>query len=134
MLVTDWSKYAPYFRPGEFRCQCGCGKSSMHVDFMDLLLSLRLEYGKPMEVTSGYRCPEHNVAVSSTGPGGPHTTGRAADFHVTRGEAYLVSKLAFAKGFTGIGWNQKGGFLGRFVHLDTLPAYADVPRPTIWTY
>ncbi len=93
---------------------------------------LRHRYGKPLIVTSGYRCPVHNAAVSHTGRTGPHTTGQAADFRVDRGDAYRLLKVALEMGFTGIGIQQKGG--GRFIHLDTLPNDDGQPRPTIWSY
>jgi hypothetical protein len=41
-------------------------------------------------------------------------------------------RLALAKGFTGIGVQQKGG--GRFIHLDNLPNGPGQPRPTVWSY
>lgn len=104
----------------------------MDTTFLQELDDLRHEYGKPLKVTSGYRCPTHNAAVSSTGTTGPHTTGRAADLAVDRADAYRLAKLAFARGFTGIGFQQKSS--GRFLHLDTLPNAPNQPRPTIWSY
>lgn len=119
-----------YFKIEEFACS-HCGQNLIDSQFVQELDDLRHEYGKPMKVTSGYRCPTHNAKVSSTGTNGPHTFGRAADIAVDRGDAYRLAKLAFARGFTGIGLQQKGA--GRFIHLDTLPNAAH-PRPTIWSY
>jgi uncharacterized protein YcbK (DUF882 family) len=101
-------------------------------DFMERIEKLRIRYGKPMRVTSAARCPEYNAAVSSTGGKGPHTTGRAIDIGVDRGDAYMVLKLALEAGFTGIGVAQKGS--GRFMHLDDLLNDEGQPRPTIWSY
>jgi uncharacterized protein YcbK (DUF882 family) len=39
---------------------------------------LRDDYGKPMIVTSGYRCPTHNERVGGVS-GSLHTLGRATD-------------------------------------------------------
>jgi zinc D-Ala-D-Ala carboxypeptidase len=116
-----------YFKPSEFNCK-HCGENKMNQGFLDLLDELRGRYGKPMVVSSGYRCPTHNQTVSSTGPNGPHTTGKAVDIAVNRGNAYELAKLAFEMGFSGIGFNQKGE--GRFIHLDTISE----GRPTIWSY
>lgn len=99
---------------------------------MKELDDLRHRYGKPLVVSSGYRCPDHNVKVSSTGRTGPHTTGHAADLLVDRGDAFRLLKIALAMRFTGIGFQQKG--VGRFIHLDDLPNLIGQPRPTIWTY
>lgn len=101
----------------------------MHIDFMDDLQELRQLFGRPMPVTSGYRCSEYNTKVSSTGPNGPHTTGRAVDIGLGGSAAYDLLKLALGRGFTGIGVNQKG--TGRFIHLDKL---TDGPRPNVWSY
>lgn len=93
---------------------------------------LRHRYGKPLVVSSGYRCSRYNAQVSSTGDTGPHTTGLAVDFAVDRGAAFELLHLALSMGFTGIGVQQKGG--GRFLHLDKLPNAPGQPRPTIWSY
>jgi uncharacterized protein YcbK (DUF882 family) len=80
-----------------------------------------------MIVTSGYRCPEHNQNVSSTGPDGPHTTGKAVDIGVSGTDAYDLALLAMQMGVKGIGINQKG--TGRFIHFDFAR-----PQFTIWSY
>lgn len=120
-----------YFRPSEFSCK-HCGANRMQESYLLLLDELRHRYGKPLVVTSGYRCPEYNARVSSTGLRGPHTTGCAADLRVTRTDAYIVLQLALEMGFTGIGVAQKG--TNRFVHLDTLLPAPGRPRPTVWSY
>lgn len=121
-----------YFKLEEFTCKCGCGGNKIDPVFVQKLDTLRGLYGKPLVVTSGYRCPDHNARVSATGRAGPHTTGHAADLAVARGDAYLLLKEALSLGFTGIGVQQKGG--GRFLHLDDLPSAPGQPRPTVWSY
>ena len=121
----------PHFSKGELACRCGCGMLPAQ-DFMDKVETLRVAFGKPLRVTSAARCPEHNSRVSRTGRTGPHTTGRAIDFGVDRGDAYQLASLAFASGFTGIGFQQKGA--GRFLHVDDLPNKPGQPRPTVWSY
>ena len=68
-----------HFALAEFECRCGCGRAEMNATFLAQLDTLRSIYGKPLTVTSGYRCPSYNAKVSSTGMTGPHTTGKAAD-------------------------------------------------------
>ena len=129
-IPPGYWKWGPEFRPQEFVCR-GSGGVKVVPEFMDRLLTLRKKYGKPMTVSSGYRSPEHNVRVSSTGPKGPHTTGRAVDIQIQGSDVLTLTCLAVECGFTGVGWNQKGG--GRFVHLDDLNLPV-APRPTVWTY
>lgn len=120
-----------YFVRSEFACK-HCGENKMDDQFLEELDTLRHEYGAPLVVSSGYRCPDHNSKVSSTGRTGPHTTGRAADLAVDRGNAHKLLRLAMNRGFTGIGVQQKGG--ARFIHLDNLPNAPGQPRPTVWSY
>lgn len=120
-----------HFTLDEFNCQ-HCGRNEMDPHFLLLVDQLRDVYGKPLVVSSGYRCPDHNARVSSTGRTGPHTTGKAADFAISRGPALELLRLAVALPFTGVGVQQRGA--GRFIHLDTIPNAPGSPRPTIWSY
>lgn len=116
-----------HFTRSELQCRCGCGTLRMDPDFMERVESLRLAYGKPLYVTSGYRCPEHNEKASKTGRTGPHTTGKAVDFAVSGPDARLLIGVAVALGFEGIGVAQKGPHPSRFIHLDML-------GERIWSY
>jgi len=129
--VVDWASVR-YFKPFELACRCDCGHEGIQPGLVYLLDRLREVYGKPLIVTSGYRCPQHNQRVSSTGPSGPHTTGLAVDLGVSGREAVTVLRLALSLGFTGIGVQQKGG--GRFLHLDMVPDSHGHKRPWIWSY
>lgn len=121
-----------FFNLDEFKCR-HCGENKIAHDFIDKLDALRQSCGFALPVTSGYRCPVYNAAVSNTGAAGPHTTGRAVDFGLRGVQALTLVQLALSRGvFTGIGLNQKG--VGRFVHLDDLPNGPSQPRPTCWTY
>ena len=122
----DWYKY-PNFSESEFKCK-HCGKVEMQPNFMGELQHLRNAYGKPMIITSGYRCPDHPIEARKAIPGA-HASGQAADIAVQGADAYALLKLAFTLDFTGIGVQQKGG--GRFIHLDTLRL---PPRPNVWSY
>jgi zinc D-Ala-D-Ala carboxypeptidase len=123
----------PHFTQKELACR-HCGDHKINFNFMNQLESLRIEYEHPMMLTSAYRCPEHNAKISSTGIGGPHTTGKAVDIQVCGESAYKLIRLAIKHGFTGIGLCQKGPYEERFVHLDTLTKEDGAPRPRIWTY
>lgn len=101
--------------------------------FLDKLEALRTALGHPLIISSGYRSPEHNVLVSTTGETGPHTTGRAVDIKIYGERAFRMVTMAADLGFTGMGLSQKGEHAHRFVHLDDLAA-PDYPRPMIWSY
>jgi len=122
----DWSK-VPNFKADEFKCS-HCGKNEMKPDFMAKLQALRTTYGKPMRVTSGYRCPQHPIEAKKAAPGA-HASGCACDIGVEGADAHALLTLALGAGFTGIGVQQKG--TGRFIHLDTMTTGV---RPTIWSY
>lgn len=95
---------------------------------MQQLQMLRFAYGKPMRITSGYRCPDHPIEKAKNKPGA-HASGLACDVGVQGAEARELLGLAIKSGFTGIGVQQKGG--GRFLHLDLLEGDN---RPTVWSY
>jgi zinc D-Ala-D-Ala carboxypeptidase len=127
--LWPWDK----FPKREMQCKCGCGAALVDPTFMNRLMQLRRSFGRPMIVSSGYRCPTHNAKVSSTGSNGPHTTGHAVDIAVRGVEALHLIPLAMTFGFTGIGVKQKGG--ERFMHFDDLPNIPSIqPRPHIWSY
>lgn len=121
-----------FFTDAEVKCKCGCEKQQMQPDFMKKLDLLRAHYGKPLHVTSGFRCESYNCKVSTTGPNGPHTTGRAVDISITGPEAFRLVQLALGShSFSGIGIQQTGPHEGRFIHLDDLKGSQ---RPWLWSY
>ena len=85
-----------YFNYKEFWCRCNrCQKGDTGMDIPpggmiggvtenvkalieNVLDPLREKYGKPIRVNSGYRCPNHNLAVGGA-TGSQHLRGEAAD-------------------------------------------------------
>ena len=129
MRKVNWNEYRN-FTEDEFRCR-HTGRCEMDPEFMDRLQGLRIEYGRPMVISSGYRHISHPIEMKKGRPGA-HTFGRAADIAVSHKDAYDLIYLAIQHGFTGIGPKQHGN--GRFVHLDDMEADVGRPRPTIFTY
>ena len=131
-------KSSKHFSESELQCKCGnCEFPGMDANFMDLLEAVRTDpdWNRSMKVSSAYRCPEHNSAVSSTGMTGPHTSGKAIDIQVSGADAHLLLGVAMGYDFSGIGIAQKGPHGSRFIHLDTLVAEETKgPRPWIWSY
>jgi uncharacterized protein YcbK (DUF882 family) len=116
-----------YFKAKEFNCH-HCGKNHMNYAFVTLIDELRHRCGFPFIVTSGYRCPEYNQMVSTTGEDGPHTTGKAVDISVSHEQCTKVLEHALTMPFRGYGLNQKGN--GRFIHIDCVLR----SQRMIWTY
>lgn len=131
-MPTTWNSM--YFTEDELRCQCGCGAAAMDISFMRRLNHVRRELQEAMIISSGYRCPAHNAAVSKTGATGPHTTGHAADIRIYGWAAASLVGIARQLGMSGIGVKQSGPISGRFIHLDDLPNQPWQPRPWIWSY
>lgn len=133
--ADDWRDVRPadwrwaYFTAQELACRQS-GQLLVAPDFLDRLEKLRIAFARPLIVNSGYRTPEHNARVSTTGRDGPHTTGRAVDIAIDGADAFVLVKLALGFGFTGLGVAQKGA--SRFIHLDDLAG--PHPRPRVWSY
>lgn len=122
--------WAPLFLPHEFADRQS-GDLVIDTEFMDKLVLLRNDFRRPMQISSGYRTPEHNNIVSSTGFDGPHTTGGAADILIFGSAAWDLLALAMKHKFSGIGISQKGPQFKRFIHLDNLSLPT---RPWVWSY
>lgn len=128
-IVTDWSKYAPYFTEDEFRCK-HTGKCRMREDYMDKLLAVRIEYGKPMKISSGYRDKTHPIEAKKGGLSGEHTIGTCCDVSVQGAAAVRLLTIALRHGMTRVGVQQKGS--GRFLHIGI--GGGGLPNPTMWSY
>jgi len=125
--MIDYGRY-PHFSAKEFQCS-HCGADGIREGVLAKLQAMRTEYGKPMRITSGYRCPRHPIEVKKSVPGA-HALGLAADIGVEGAEAHRVLALAFKHGFTGVGVQQKG--TGRFIHVDIRSG--ELPGPIVWSY
>lgn len=72
----------PHFQKSEMTCKCGCGLNNTDLRLMQILEQIRSHFGnKPVIITSGCRCPQHNAAVGGV-QGSWHTKGKAADFYI----------------------------------------------------
>lgn len=117
------------FTEDELKCKCGCGESNPNPEFvtlMDKVQILRDLYGKPLEISSAYRCKVHPVEIVKSKPGMHNKA--AVDIKCYGEDALDILELALELDFTGAGINQKGHFDQRFIHLDLRE------NPTIWSY
>lgn len=110
----DATKLSANFRAREFDCKCSgkCNETKIDEQLVGFLQNIREHFGKPVNVTSGYRCAEHNKAVGGAS-GSLHTKGQAADIVIDGVDPLEVAKYAESIGIKGI------GHYDGFVHIDT---------------
>lgn len=107
-----------YFNTKEFECHCGvCEDQIIEESLLLRLEGLREEFGAPITITSGYRCPEYQLKLLEGGKyetvkNSTHCKGMAAD--VTSSLIDRLYSIA-PKYFDSIG----DGRTRKFLHLDT---------------
>lgn len=108
-----------HFNISEFHCKgakCGCTQTLHDPALSAYLQKIREHFGKPLHITSGYRCKQHNEAVGGAA-GSLHTKGQAADFVIGGVKPLEIARYAEKIGVKGIGLY--GPEDGNFVHIDT---------------
>ena len=121
-----------YFNSSEFACKC-CGEIIVSAWLVHLLNKVRESYGKPMIVTSGYRCKKRNKKLGGR-ENSAHRKGTAADIKCTTSkDRYKLTQLALEAGFKRIGICEeyKGDKLRGFIHLDV---DNDLVSKVLWVY
>lgn len=110
------------FRAGEFACRSGIAGILIHKDLLEGLQRMRDMIGKPIRITSGYRCYEHNVAVDGA-ENSMHMWGKAADVVVNGMTGDDIATVA----------RQVGGFNG--IGIGANMCHVDVRKtPATWRY
>jgi uncharacterized protein YcbK (DUF882 family) len=99
-----------YFKLDEFKCKC-CGKAPMDEKLLENLDKVREEFGKPITVTSGYRCEKRNKEIGGALKS-QHILGKAADI---KGDDLDKLYEICEKHFKAVGDGRPKGF----VHVDT---------------
>ena len=102
-----------WFTLEEFKCH-HCGSlppAGMSPVLLQKLDDLRVMLGRPIYVTSGYRCPYHNANVGGVS-NSQHVLGKAADIYSPGISPSYLADLAVKIGFDGI------GRYSSFVHVD----------------
>lgn len=111
------------FVRSEFDCPCGCSTQMVDPELAEKLQRIRTVLGKPIKITSGYRCLKHNQDVKG-GTNSRHRYGMAADWRLKDRSVNPVALgiIAQAVGFGGVGIYWYGG--NAFCHADTRGAKA----------
>lgn len=124
MAVKTYSKssnasLSTNFRVSEFACHGNGCCTTVLIDeqLVVYLQKIRDHFGKPITITSGYRCPTHNSRIGGA-TGSRHSKGQAADIVVQGVSSREVAKYAESIGVKGIGLYEtsKDGY---FTHIDT---------------
>ena len=101
----------------EYGSPCGCGGSlpsaGIHPRLQTLLDAIREKVGRPIYVTSAYRCERHNRRVGGE-LNSYHIQGIAADIHCPGVSMARLAEIAIECGADGVGryWSQD------FTHVD----------------
>lgn len=114
-----------YFQDAEFYCKCGnCPLRPLEAPLLARLNGLRGTYGKPLYVSSGWRCEPYNRSVGGA-PDSSHLTGQAADlFCTSSGDRFRLLNEAL-KYFNRIGIGST------FLHVDVDKSKT---QEVIWLY
>jgi len=123
------------FSYDELACRCGCGTCEIKQPIIDVMQEIRNQLGKPLFVSSGYRCKNHPVeAMKPQGPG-EHNAGYAVDIICHGQVALFVLNAALLLGVTRIGLHHKGRASGRYIHLGVGDKYdLKFKAGALWTY
>lgn len=106
----------PHFSDAELACH-HCGANECTQALVDALEAFRALTGKPVIVSSGYRCRKHNAEAGGVGKS-QHVEGLAADIRVeglTAVELEAAARKIHA--IRGIGRNDHR----QYVHIDVRP-------------
>ena len=79
--ASDTSALSKNFTREEFKCPCGCTRQMVDSELVEKMQAVREKLGKPIKITSGYRCIPHNAAVKGSS-GSKHRYGMAADWRM----------------------------------------------------
>jgi hypothetical protein len=113
------TKLSANFNSSEFDCHgSGCCSSTLVDDkLVTYLQQIREHFGKPLNISSGYRCVTHNKKVGGA-TNSRHAKGQAADIYITGVTPAEIAKYAESIGILGIGLYETNSD-GFFVHVDT---------------
>jgi len=113
-----------YFKAEEFACR-HCEKVKIESRLIELLDALREHMGKPIVITSAYRCHVHNRRIGGV-PNSAHVRGYAVDVKCTNSlDRQKMLEFLLSRGVERIGIHPA------FIHFDLDP---NKPSPRVWLY
>lgn len=118
-LENSILKDIKHFKLNEFDCPC-CHRNLMNVFMIDLIEEIRNHYGKPITITSGFRCEKKNNSLIGHDINSRHLFGSAIDFYVSGISTHELLEFCYslrAKGIIRYCYTNNTNMRGA-VHID----------------
>lgn len=115
-ISGGWWREIRYFGKQEFACKCGsCGgfPAEPEEKLVRLAEKVRIHFDAPVTVSSGVRCPIHNLAVGGVA-NSRHLSGKAMDFRVKGRSAREI--MSYVNQLTEIRYAY--AIDSQFIHMD----------------
>ena len=103
-----------HFRVYEFACTDGSDPVFLSQALVDILEAIRVHFGRPVTVTSGYRTISYNASLKNSSKKSQHCNGLAADIQVEGHTPVEVYDYACSL----LGDHGGVGIYNTFVHVD----------------
>ena len=82
-LASEGAKQiTPHFKVREFACSDGSDVVFVSTSLVDILEAIRVHFGRPVTITSGYRTVSYNASLKNSSKKSQHCNGLAADIKV----------------------------------------------------
>ena len=114
-LAAEGAKQiTPHFKVREFACSDGSDVVFVATSLVDILEAIRVHFGRPVTVTSGYRTVSYNASIKNSSKKSQHCNGLAADIQVEGHTPVEVYNYACSL----LGDHGGVGIYNTFVHVD----------------
>ena len=114
-LAAEGAKQiTPHFKVREFACSDGSDVVFVATSLVDILEAIRVHFGRPVTVTSGYRTVSYNAGLKNSSKKSQHCNGLAADIKVEGHTPKEVYDYACSL----LGDHGGVGIYNTFVHVD----------------
>ena len=104
----------PHFKVREFACNDGSDPVFISQALADILENIRVHFGRPVTITSGYRTVSYNAGLKNSSKKSQHCNGLAADIKVEGHTPKEVYDYACSL----LGDHGGVGIYNTFVHVD----------------
>ena len=114
-LAAEGAKQiTPHFKVREFACSDGSDVVFVAPSLVDILEAIRVHFGRPVTITSGYRTVSYNAGLKNSSKKSQHCNGLAADIQVEGHTPLEVYNYACSL----LGDHGGVGIYNTFVHVD----------------
>ena len=104
----------PHFKVREFACSDGSDVVFVATSLVDILEAIRVHFGRPVTITSGYRTVSYNASLKNSSKKSQHCNGLAADIQVEGHTPLEVYNYTCSL----LGDHGGVGIYNTFVHVD----------------